>query len=158
RRRGPCDDAQPRPGRLPGNRGRDRAGRAARPAPRRARRAGRLRPRASPAHPVHRPTVASHRSHWTVVLPGRSRPARPVAADGSTIVHQPFAHPDARVAVVGDRVSSTIVARRLAAVLFDLDGTLVDTEKVWGIALAELAARYGGVLTDAVRAEMVGGS
>ena len=35
------------------------------------------------------------------------------------------------------------------AVLFDLDGTLVETEKVWGIALSELAARYGGVLTDA---------
>jgi HAD superfamily hydrolase (TIGR01509 family) len=62
------------------------------------------------------------------------------------------------VAVAGGRVSCTIVARRLAAVLFDLDGTLVDTEKVWGIALAELAARYGGVLTDAVRAEMIGGS
>jgi len=45
-----------------------------------------------------------------------------------------------------------------AAVLFDLDGTLVDTEKMWGTALAELAARYGGVLTDAVRAEMVGAS
>src|SRR5262245_36010502 len=44
------------------------------------------------------------------------------------------------------------------AVLFDLDGTLVDTEKVWGIALAELAARYGGVLTDPVRAEMIGAS
>jgi HAD superfamily hydrolase (TIGR01509 family) len=50
------------------------------------------------------------------------------------------------------------VARRLAAVLFDLDGTLVDTEKLWGIALAELAARYGAVLTDAVRREMIGAS
>lgn len=50
------------------------------------------------------------------------------------------------------------MARRLAAVLFDLDGTLVDTEKLWANALTELAARYGGVLTDAVRAEMVGGS
>jgi HAD superfamily hydrolase (TIGR01509 family) len=48
--------------------------------------------------------------------------------------------------------------QRPAAVLFDLDGTLVDSEKVWGIALAELAARYGGTLTDAVRARMVGAS
>src|SRR5262249_27333400 len=38
----------------------------------------------------------------------------------------------------------------------DLDGTLVDSEKTWGIALAELAARYGGVLSDAVRARMIG--
>jgi HAD superfamily hydrolase (TIGR01509 family) len=50
------------------------------------------------------------------------------------------------------------LAGDLAAVLFDLDGTLVDTEKVWGIALAELTARYGGVLTDPVRAEMIGAS
>ncbi len=49
-------------------------------------------------------------------------------------------------------------APRVDAVLFDLDGTLVDTEKVWGLALSELAARYGGKLTDAVRAEMIGAS
>ena len=28
---------------------------------------------------------------------------------------------------------------RLAAVLFDMDGTLVDSEKVWSIGLTELA-------------------
>ncbi len=50
------------------------------------------------------------------------------------------------------------MAPTVDAVLFDLDGTLVDTEKVWGIALAELAARYGGVLTDEVRAQMIGAS
>ena len=38
---------------------------------------------------------------------------------------------------------------RLAAVLFDMDGTLVDSEKIWDVALHELAAHYGG---DAVRA------
>jgi HAD superfamily hydrolase (TIGR01509 family) len=46
----------------------------------------------------------------------------------------------------------------LAAVLFDMDGTLVDSEKVWDIGLAELAARYGGVLSAAARASMVGTS
>lgn len=59
------------------------------------------------------------------------------------------------------RVPSTIVRsrpHRPAAVFFDLDGTLVDTEKLWGIALMELAERYGALLTDAVRAEMVGAS
>lgn len=44
----------------------------------------------------------------------------------------------------------------LAAVLFDMDGTLVDSEKVWDVALAELAYRYGGVLSDHARARMVG--
>lgn len=49
-----------------------------------------------------------------------------------------------------------MVYRELAAVLFDMDGTLVDTEKVWDVALRELAARYGGVLSDAGRIAMVG--
>jgi len=44
----------------------------------------------------------------------------------------------------------------LAAVLFDMDGTLVDSEKVWDVGLRELAARYGGVLSDDARALMVG--
>ena len=44
----------------------------------------------------------------------------------------------------------------LAAVLFDMDGTLVDSEKVWTIALYELAERLGGRLSDGARAAMVG--
>jgi HAD superfamily hydrolase (TIGR01509 family) len=43
-----------------------------------------------------------------------------------------------------------------AAVLFDLDGTLVDTEPVWEVGLHELAARYGATLDAAVRERMVG--
>ena len=46
--------------------------------------------------------------------------------------------------------------RRLAAVLFDMDGTLVDSEKIWQQALEELADRLGGDLDPAVRASMVG--
>jgi HAD superfamily hydrolase (TIGR01509 family) len=46
----------------------------------------------------------------------------------------------------------------LAAVLFDMDGTLVDTEKVWEVALHELAARYGGRLSVEARASLVGAS
>jgi HAD superfamily hydrolase (TIGR01509 family) len=46
----------------------------------------------------------------------------------------------------------------LAAVLFDMDGTLVDSEKIWDVGLNELAARYGGVLSAAARAEMIGTS
>jgi HAD superfamily hydrolase (TIGR01509 family) len=45
---------------------------------------------------------------------------------------------------------------QLAAVLFDMDGTLVDSEKVWTVGLYELAARLGGRLSDAARAAMVG--
>jgi len=44
----------------------------------------------------------------------------------------------------------------LAAVLFDMDGTLVDSEKVWDVGLRELAARYGGALSDEARIAMVG--
>jgi HAD superfamily hydrolase (TIGR01509 family) len=48
--------------------------------------------------------------------------------------------------------------RQPAAVLFDMDGTLVDSEKVWDIALRELAVRAGGTLSDAGRKAMIGTS
>ena len=44
----------------------------------------------------------------------------------------------------------------LQAVLFDMDGTLLDSEKLWTIALDELAAALGGQLSEAGRAAMVG--
>jgi HAD superfamily hydrolase (TIGR01509 family) len=43
------------------------------------------------------------------------------------------------------------------AVLWDMDGTLVDSEKLWDVAMDALYARLGGVLTAAVRAATVGG-
>lgn len=43
-----------------------------------------------------------------------------------------------------------------AAVLFDMDGTLIDSEKLWDVALNELAAHYGGRLSDSARLAMVG--
>ena len=46
----------------------------------------------------------------------------------------------------------------LAAVLFDMDGTLVDSEKLWDIALRDLAEHLGGVLSAAGRAAIVGTS
>ena len=46
----------------------------------------------------------------------------------------------------------------MKAVLFDMDGTLVDSEKLWDIALQQLYLRLGGVLTPQVRAATVGGS
>lgn len=46
----------------------------------------------------------------------------------------------------------------LRAVLFDMDGTLVDSEKLWDISLTALYEHHGGQLTPEVRASMVGGS
>jgi HAD superfamily hydrolase (TIGR01509 family) len=43
-------------------------------------------------------------------------------------------------------------------VLFDMDGTLVDSEKVWDVALHELAVRAGGTLSRSARLAMVGSS
>ncbi|MEU0561493.1 HAD family phosphatase [Dactylosporangium maewongense] len=40
--------------------------------------------------------------------------------------------------------------------LFDMDGTLVDSEKVWSVGLTELAAHYGGELSAQARHAMVG--
>jgi HAD superfamily hydrolase (TIGR01509 family) len=46
----------------------------------------------------------------------------------------------------------------MQAVLFDMDGTLVDSEKLWDISLAALYEQLGGRMTPEVRASMVGGS
>ena len=46
----------------------------------------------------------------------------------------------------------------MQAVLFDMDGTLVDSEKLWDISLAALYTELGGRLTPEVRASLVGGS
>jgi HAD superfamily hydrolase (TIGR01509 family) len=43
-----------------------------------------------------------------------------------------------------------------AAVLFDMDGTLVDSEKLWTIALDDYAAHRGGALSESTREQMVG--
>jgi HAD superfamily hydrolase (TIGR01509 family) len=44
------------------------------------------------------------------------------------------------------------------AVLFDMDGTLVDSEKLWDVSMQELYTRFGGVMTPEVRTATVGGS
>jgi HAD superfamily hydrolase (TIGR01509 family) len=59
--------------------------------------------------------------------------------------------PDAPDADAGDTTG-------LSAVLFDMDGTLLDSEKVWDVALANLAAWLGGELSVSARARMVGSS
>lgn len=46
----------------------------------------------------------------------------------------------------------------MRAVLWDMDGTLVDSEKLWDVSMHALYGRLGGVLTEAVRESTVGGS
>src|SRR5262245_36015842 len=46
----------------------------------------------------------------------------------------------------------------MRAVLWDMDGTLVDSEKLWDVSLAALYEHLGGVLRPEVRASMVGSS
>jgi HAD superfamily hydrolase (TIGR01509 family) len=46
----------------------------------------------------------------------------------------------------------------MQAVLFDMDGTLVDSEKLWDISLAALYEELGGRISAEVRVSMVGGS
>ncbi len=45
---------------------------------------------------------------------------------------------------------------RLQAVLWDMDGLLVDTEPVWTVAEEELAERLGGTWSDELKAQIVG--
>jgi HAD superfamily hydrolase (TIGR01509 family) len=51
---------------------------------------------------------------------------------------------------------SDLGTAELRAVLFDMDGTLFDSERLWTVSLNELAARLGGQLSPATRAAMVG--
>jgi HAD superfamily hydrolase (TIGR01509 family) len=46
----------------------------------------------------------------------------------------------------------------LRAVLFDMDGTLVETEQFWGVAMAELAESLGGQMSPEARSRTVGTS
>ncbi|MET0765167.1 MAG: HAD family phosphatase [Blastococcus sp.] len=46
----------------------------------------------------------------------------------------------------------------LRAVLFDMDGTLVETEQFWGEAMFELADALGGRMSETARASTVGSS
>ncbi len=53
-------------------------------------------------------------------------------------------------------MTSTPLAYPLRAVLFDMDGTLTDSERLWTIALERVAHFYGGVLSAPTREAMVG--
>jgi len=44
----------------------------------------------------------------------------------------------------------------IKAVIFDMDGTMFDTEKLWGTVTRELAGKYGVVWDESVRTQMMG--
>lgn len=46
----------------------------------------------------------------------------------------------------------------MKAVLWDMDGTLVDSEKLWDVSIQELYAKLGGVMSPEAREASVGGS
>jgi len=46
----------------------------------------------------------------------------------------------------------------MQAVLFDMDGTLVDSEKLWDISLTALYQSFGGAMSRETRAALVGAS
>ena len=57
-----------------------------------------------------------------------------------------------------DAMTEAAASAGLAAVLFDMDGTLLDSEKIWDVALDDLAAWLGGELSLTARHRMVGSS
>ena len=44
------------------------------------------------------------------------------------------------------------------AVLWDMDGTLLDSEKLWDVAMADLAAKLGATMTQELRQSTLGNS
>lgn len=53
---------------------------------------------------------------------------------------------------------SLIVRRPPAAVLWDMDGTLLDSERLWDIAVVELSANLGFTMTPEIRESTLGNS
>lgn len=47
---------------------------------------------------------------------------------------------------------------RPEAVLWDMDGTLLDSEKLWDVAVRELAREHGHEMTDEIRHALIGAS
>jgi HAD superfamily hydrolase (TIGR01509 family) len=68
---------------------------------------------------------------------------------------------DSRDELVPTALLGRVLRRRnrrpaLQAVLWDMDGLLVDTEPVWTVAEEELAARLGGTWSEELKARIVG--
>jgi HAD superfamily hydrolase (TIGR01509 family) len=53
-------------------------------------------------------------------------------------------------------LNGLVTGHPLSAALFDMDGLLVDSEPLWSVAEAELAARYGAVWDAEIKARCIG--
>jgi HAD superfamily hydrolase (TIGR01509 family) len=71
---------------------------------------------------------------------------------------RPGPRPRRTVGAMGTPETSGPNGERLQAVLFDMDGTLVETEQYWGEAMFALARKLGGELSEAARERTVGTS
>ena len=68
-------------------------------------------------------------------------------------------HPDSHSAgAVGNDAPVTSQPVLPAAVLWDMDGTLLDSEKLWDVAVAELSDRHGYAMTPELRESTLGNS
>jgi HAD superfamily hydrolase (TIGR01509 family) len=63
-----------------------------------------------------------------------------------------------RTGTVGNQANNDVVERRSAAVLFDMDGLLVDSEPLWLEAETAVMARLGAGWTERDQAQLLGGS
>ena len=83
--------------------------------------------------------------------PGQPRHDRRVHPPQGQLRHADRARPGVSAAPAGDRrdaPTAAPVAAPPAAVLWDMDGTLVDTEPYWMACEHELVAAFGGTWTD----------
>lgn len=55
-------------------------------------------------------------------------------------------------------MSSAVTTSTLRAVLWDMDGTLLESETLWDIGIRELSLRLGGPMTDETRRATIGAS
>jgi HAD superfamily hydrolase (TIGR01509 family) len=62
----------------------------------------------------------------------------------------------ARPRLTGRSMTSRSGVGGLGGVLWDMDGTLIDSEKLWDVALHEAVERLGGSLTEDQRASLIG--
>ncbi|RVW04168.1 HAD family hydrolase [Rhodococcus xishaensis] len=51
---------------------------------------------------------------------------------------------------------NTVSTRSLRAVLWDMDGTLLESEKLWDVGMAELSLRLGGPMSEQTRLATLG--
>ena len=93
-----------------------------------------------------------------VVMSGITRlTGQPVdVSTGEHVRSAPMAEAIGRILVGMAPIAKDAVGPELRAVLWDMDGTLLDSERVWDVSLQELATKLGGILSAEARDALVG--